>query len=129
MNALILDTHVLLWWMLGSRKLSPKARSAIRNQDTAILVSSASIWEIAIKTRKGTLQGCGDYLASFRQWHERWGFSTLDIAPEHAALAGALPIPLSDPFDRMLIAQSQLTGAALVTSDKSIHGAHASCWW
>lgn len=125
----LLDTHVLLWWLVGSRKVSKKALSAIRDERAAILVSCASLWEIAIKTRKGTLQGCEDYLAGYQRWHDRWGFSTLDIGPDHAVLAGALPVALADPFDRMLIAQSQLSGALLVTADRAIQAVHGAWWW
>lgn len=125
----LLDTHALLWWMNGDELLSERAHDAILNPEHAILVSAATLWEIAIKQRKGRLTGCEDYLERYATWHRAWGFGTLEIRPEHAVRAGLVPIEHADPFDRMLIAQSQLLGAALVTCDPHIRGIHPNCLW
>jgi len=130
MNLIVLlDTHALLWWMSDDAALSPRAKDVILNPEHTVLVSAATLWEIAIKQRKGKLSGCEDYLERYPTWHARWGFATLDIRPEHAIRAGLIPAAHSDPFDRMLIAQSQLLGAALVTRDPSIRGLHPNCLW
>ena len=128
-DAFLLDTHVLLWWMSDARELSKRARKVIGETDNMVLISAASLWEVAIKTRKGKLLGCEDYLSRFQFWHDRWGFATLDIKPEHAVLAGSMRVALRDPFDRMLIAQSKSTGTVLITSDGAIREAHSNCLW
>jgi len=125
----LLDTHALLWWMNDDPELSQRARDAILEADHTILVSAATLWEIAIKQRKGRLTGCEDYLERYATWHRDWGFATLEIRPEHAVRAGLMPGEHADPFDRMLIAQSQLLGASLVTRDPSIRSIHPNCLW
>jgi PIN domain nuclease of toxin-antitoxin system len=125
----LLDTHALLWWMNDAPELSERARDAILDADHTIVVSAATLWEIAIKQRKGTLTGCEDYLERYPVWHDRWGFATVDVKSEHAVRAGSLPIKHADPFDRMLVAQSQLLGASLVTRDANIRDIHPNCLW
>lgn len=125
----LLDTHALLWWMNGSAELGERAKAAIEDTGSAVLVSAATLWEIAIKQRKGRLSGCEEYLERYGIWHDRWGFGTLDIRAEHAIHAGRLPLSHGDPFDRMLIAQSQLLGATLLTRDPDIRAAHPNCLW
>ena len=112
----LLDTHALLWWLEGSSKLSRRARKTIQMQETAAVVSSASAWEIAIKAGSGKLDA-GPLLSDFRGELEEEGFTELPILFEHAVRAGLLPGPLRDPFDRMLIAQAQAEGIAVISKD------------
>ena len=128
MRTLLLDTCALLWWMDDSAHLGAGARRAIANRRNTILVSAASLWEIAIKRRRGRLAGVDAYLAGHAQLHVRWGFSTIVIEPADAVAAGLLPLPVDDPFDRMLIAQSRRVRASIVTSDDAI-SVHATCVW
>jgi PIN domain nuclease of toxin-antitoxin system len=125
----LLDTHALLWWMNDDDELSARARDVILDRDSIVLVSAATLWEIAIKQRKGSLTGCEEYLESYPAWHRAWGVGTLEIKPEHAVRAGLLPGGHTDPFDRMLIAQSELRGATLVTRDPKIRALHPNCLW
>ena len=115
--------------MSDAEELSPRARELILETDNTVLVSTASLWEIAIKQRKGKLCGCDDYLSRYAVWHDRWGFGTLVVKPEHAILAGSLRFQHGDPFDRMLIAQSRETGASIVTVDKKIQALHPNTVW
>jgi PIN domain nuclease of toxin-antitoxin system len=69
------------------------------------------------------------YLERYPTWHREWGFGTLDMKPEHSVRAGLLPMEHTDPFDRMLVAQSQLHGATLVTRDPEIQRVHPNCLW
>jgi PIN domain nuclease of toxin-antitoxin system len=114
---LLLDTHALLWWLDGDRRLSLKARRAIANQSNAILVSAASAWEITTKARLGKLPGASDVAADVAACVAAQGFLSLDITLLHAQRAGSLAGRHRDPFDRMLIAQSQIEDVALVTDD------------
>ena len=115
---LLLDTHALLWWLDGDRRLSRKARAAIGAEINSIIVSAASAWEIATKARLGKLPGAIDVAADAAGCVAGQGFSTLDITILHAQRAGRLPGDHRDPFDRMLIAQAQLEDLALVSDER-----------
>lgn len=105
---LLLDTHALLWWLDGDRRLSLKARRAIRDEPNSILVSAVSAWEITTKARLGKLPGAVDVAADVAGCVAGQGFSSLDITILHAQRAGSLSGEHRDPFDRVLIAQAQL---------------------
>lgn len=113
---LLLDTHALLWWDETPEILNEAARSAIRASSNTVFVSAASIWEIAIKLKRGKLRFSGSPTAMI----EKNGFLALSISPEHAEAAGALPLLHTDPFDRMLVAQAQVEKLTLVTIDEKI---------
>ncbi|MFN2465209.1 MAG: type II toxin-antitoxin system VapC family toxin [Candidatus Dormibacteria bacterium] len=110
---LLLDTHVLLWWLAGSRKLPPSVREVIADESSDIWVSAASAWEIAIKKSLGKLSAPDDLLDQL----DDNGFESLPILVADALEAGALPPHHDDPFDRMLVAQARLSGLTLVTGD------------
>ena len=129
MSGYLLDTCALLWWMADAPELGRAARRAIGNPRNSIAVSVASLWEIAIKRRRGRLQGVDEYLASYTDLHARWGFTTVVIEPADAVAAGALPIPHEDPFDRMLIVQSRRLEARIVTCDEAVRRHAAGCVW
>ena len=115
---LLLDTHAFLWWLDGDRRLSVKARRAIANDSNAILVSAVSAWEITTKARLGKLPGAADVAADVAACVAGQGFLSLDITLLHAQRAGRLPGTHRDPFDRMLIAQSQIEDVLLVSDDE-----------
>lgn len=110
---LLLDTHALLWTLGDPEKLSASALGAIVDENNDVLVSSASVWEIAIKRALGKLAAPTDLEAGI----VRQGFSALPITFHHAEVAGALPPHHADPFDRMLVAQAQSEALTLVTRD------------
>ena len=113
----LLDTHTLLWWVFDDPKLSTPARETIAEPEHDILVSAASAWEIATKYRIGKLPEAGDIVQRLPAYIRRARFTTLDISVEHALLAGNLPGPHHDPFDRMHMAQARLLNMPLVTTD------------
>jgi len=111
----LLDTCVLLWWLSGDTRLTPTWEE--RLQVARCLVSAASIWETAIKHRLGKLPvSPSDLITALNQA----GFETLAITPAHAAATAALPPHHHDPFDRLLIAQAQLEGVCLLSSDRAL---------
>ena len=116
MNVL-LDTHVLLWWLEGEVKLSRRARNVIQNPETRVLVSAVSAWEIAIKSKAGKLVP-GPLATDFHRELEQEGFLELPISADHAIRAGLLRGPHKDPFDRMLIAQAQAENLVIISKDK-----------
>jgi PIN domain nuclease of toxin-antitoxin system len=126
---LLLDTHAFLWWLDGDRRLSLKARRAIASESNAVLVSAASAWEITTKARLGKLPGATDVAADVAACVAAQGFLPLDITLLHAQRAGSLPITHRDPFDRMLIAQSQIEDVALVTDDEAFDAFDLRRFW
>ena len=112
---LLLDTHVLLWWLSDDRKLAQSAREIIANPANDVIVSSASAWEISIKAALGRLE---IELDSLEAAVERNGFRPLPIGVRHALTAGRLPNVHRDPFDRMLIAQAKVEELRILSHDR-----------
>ena len=112
MTGALIDTHVLLWWLVDDPSLSQHARTTIHDADEA-LISTASVWEIAIKRSLGKLTAPDDLLEVV---HAE-GFSWLPVGADHAWEVTKLPSHHSDPFDRLLIAQARVEGVPLVTAD------------
>jgi len=110
---LLLDTHVLLWWLDDNPSLLIKAKEAIADGGNIVFISVATIWEIRIKQALGKLK----IPANFRNVLEQQAFEMLSITADHAHLIGELPAHHRDPFDRMLIAQALFEGFTLITRD------------
>jgi PIN domain nuclease of toxin-antitoxin system len=113
----LLDTHALLWWLADHPSLSRRAWSVISLTRNQVIVSAASVWEIAIKANAGKLVVPDTLLTDFIGVLAREGFDPLSITPEHAIRAGNLPGPHHDHFDRMLIAQAQIESLAIIGKD------------
>lgn len=115
---LLLDTHALIWFQSGDRRLSKAARRAIEAGDAELLISAATVWEMAIKASLGrlTLPGPVDtYLAE----KVGQGYRMLAISWTHAAGVENLPWHHRDPFDRLLIAQALSERCPVVTRDRA----------
>lgn len=120
---MLLDTHILLWWISNSEhsRIGARTHSIIADPRNEVFVSAASTWEIAIKTNLGALNAPED----MERVIEDKGFSKLHISVFHSQKAGGMldiihpktNKPHKDPFDRMLVAQSQAEGLELVTCD------------
>ena len=113
---LLLDSHVLLWFLWQSPLLGARATATLADPDNEVFVSAASIWEIALKRAKSLL----DAPANLSSVVEQVGFIPLPLTLFHAEQAAMLPPHHRDPFDRMLIAQAQAEGLVLVTRDAYI---------
>ena len=115
---LLLDTQCWLWWFAEPERLSEAAVRQIADESNELWLSVASVWEMAIKVAIGKLrlpESLDNYVASrMRQLDTR----PLEITAPHAMRAAALPMHHRDPFDRMLVAQAQLEGMALVSADE-----------
>lgn len=114
---MLLDTHTLIWWLLGAEELSNTAHEAIATNEGPVWVSAVSAWEIATKYRIGKLPEAAGVAENLKAHVSRAGFETLNISFEHAKMGGGLPGPQRDPFDRLLIAQAKLEGLRAVTND------------
>jgi len=115
---ILLDTNIFLWCILDDPKLTKKARALITSADERY-VSSASIWEIAIKKSIGKLDSKND-LGELAEAIELSGFLELPISAKHAASVYSLKQLHRDPFDRMLIAQTISEPLIFVTADKQL---------
>ena len=114
---LLLDTHVLLWWLLEPSRLSAQARRSVASRHNDVWVSVATGWEILTKYRIGKLPSIGGLAANLFQEVQEEGFEPLSITFQHACLAGSFTHAHRDPFDRMLAAQSLLENLQLVSAD------------
>lgn len=115
---LLLDTHTFLWWLSGDGALSAAARIAIGDEQNSIFVSAASAWEIATKHRIGKMAGAAAIAVDLELAIADQGFIGLPISVRHGQVAGALPGPHRDPFDRVLIAQALLESLVLVSNER-----------
>ncbi len=113
---LLLDTHIYLWAVTDSRKLSKQARKLITDADE-VFVSSASIWEASVKVGLGKLDADVNLLVAEIDVS---GFKELPVRAVHAALVGDLPDIHRDPFDRLLIAQALFEPLRLMTADSHL---------
>ena len=115
---LLLDTHVFLWCVNDDKRLTKAARTLLSNAE-AIFVSSASIWEAAIKAKLGKLDVDVDALVPAIVDS---GFLELPVSAQHAAAVGRLPDLHRDPFDRLLIAQAMREPLRFLTADDMLKG-------
>ena len=113
--SLLLDTHVVLWWLTDDPTLAADIKERL-DHEPDVYVSPATIWEVAIKQSIGKLDKPADLPERIR--HS--GFRRLNITAEHGIVAGRLPLIHKDPFDRMLVAQAQVEHLTLVTRDPEI---------
>ncbi len=116
---LLLDTHVLLWAVADDSRLGSATRDLIGTASER-WVSAASAYEIAVKVRLGRLPGGGLVLDGWGRVLRNLQAAELSLSVTHMARAGSLGWEHRDPFDRMLVAQAQAEGVALVTSDRAI---------
>ncbi len=110
---LLLDAHVLLWWLADERRLADSARSAIASPSNDVLVSAATVWEIGLKRQLGKLNAPAN-IAEAISGSRLVG---LPVSLEDADAASGLPRHHGDPFDRMVVAQARRLSAIVVTRD------------
>jgi len=110
---ILLDTHVYLWWCEDSPALSPKARTIIEEAET-VYISSATLWEIAVKIGIGKFEG---NLNDLTRNIKASGFEELSVKVAHTLELPGLALHHKDPFDRMLIAQAISEPLQLITHD------------
>ena len=116
---LLLDTHVALWAITDSPKLSTKARELIESPKSTVWISAATVWEIAIKHSLGR----GDMPVSSQdalRYFSESGYRFLPVEPEHAAAVEDLQPHHNDPFDRILVAQALVEPMRLITHDPMV---------
>ncbi len=113
MSRYLVDTHAALWWLADDPRISPAARAAISDAGNELLVSFASLWEIAIKRQLGKLKAPDDLPDILIEE----GFGFLPVTARHSWKVQELPLHHRDPFDRLLITQGTVEAMPIITAD------------
>lgn len=113
----LLDTHVLLWWLTDDGRLTSDVDRLLRDPATDVVVSVASLWEIAIKYANGRLPLSKPPGAFFPDVLAACRFEILPISAEHAYATAGLPLHHKDPFDRLIVAQARVEGLPIISDD------------
>ena len=116
----LIDTQVWLWMLADPERLRPESRALLESRDTEILLSAASTWEIAIKWAIGKLGLPGEPERVIGEMMSQTRVTPLPILHSHTLRVATLPRHHRDPFDRLLVAQAQLTHVLLMTADPKI---------
>lgn len=114
---ILLDTQVIYWWIMESGKISAVAMKQLLEPSNALFFSTVNIHELQIKSQLGKLTFKATLPTLIKELVEVDGFQLLRVEPEHIYALSALPDIHRDPFDRLLIAQANSTGCALMTAD------------
>jgi PIN domain nuclease of toxin-antitoxin system len=126
---LLLDTHVLIWWLLDDPKLPSRVRERLSDIGAALFLSSASAWEIATKFRMGRLPQAESLVGNFSEVLRLQRIEPLAVGFEHALEAGRMESAHPDPFDRMLAAQAKIERMPLVTNDRALRRMKIETIW
>jgi PIN domain nuclease of toxin-antitoxin system len=114
---LLLDTNALIWWLRDDTRLGPRAKHLIADEESEILVSMISIWEVTMKWRVGKMEHVGsDFVAEL----ESEQIALLGIKTDHLLALEKLASHHKDPFDHLIIAQAKVEGARIITSDREM---------
>jgi PIN domain nuclease of toxin-antitoxin system len=119
MSRLLLDTHLLLWWLSGDERLPQQALAELMSPGSEVFVSQASLWEMAIKSSLGKLRVD---LKELERQVPLQGFHWLPIENRHLLAVAELDADGDhrDPFDRLLICQSRIEPMRLITADSQL---------
>ncbi len=117
---IVLDTHALLWFIMGNAQLSRRARELIEEPGNVRLLSMASLWEMAIKASLGKLILAQPFSVLFPRILHANDIELLAIGVEHVAAVATLPFYHRDPFDRMIVAQSMVEDVPVLSADSTL---------
>lgn len=126
---LLLDTHAFLWWITDDARMSSAARTAIGDARNDVLLSIASVWEMAIKSGLGRLDLPADLTGFIDAQVKVNGFRLLGVELPHLARVRALPNNHRDPFDRLLVATAIAEAITLVSVDGRLGEYGAALLW
>jgi len=116
---LLLDTHTFIWFFTGNPKISNQVRVLIENEDNEKLLSTASLWEIAIKHSTGKLSFSRPFEVFITQQLSLNDFKLLETKIDHLAVFATLPFHHRDPFDRLLIEQAMVEQIPILSIDSA----------
>lgn len=125
-NRYLLDTNVLFWMLVRDTESIPKSVvNVLEYLENEVLISTVSIWEIAIKRSIGKLTLAGNWFKEIK----KLGFADIPLTAQHAQLVETLPFHHRDPFDRALVAQALFENATFVTPDRMISKYSVETLW
>ena len=119
-RSFLLDTSTILWALASPERLSAPARRVLDSDDSTVVLSAVSYWEIMVKSSRRQLN-VGNPILWWQQAGSELKSRTLSIRPDHVSALHELPEYHRDPFDRMLIAQALVDNLTILTSDQAIH--------
>jgi PIN domain nuclease of toxin-antitoxin system len=122
---LLLDAHAALWWLSDDERFSDTAARHLADETNQVLLSAAVVWEVAIKRGLEKLDTPGDLGRTLLDA----GAHPLAVTLAHAAAVERLPWHHRDPFDRMLVAQASVEGAAIVSRDEALRAYGIALIW
>jgi PIN domain nuclease of toxin-antitoxin system len=125
----LVDTHTFIWDLLSDHRSSRKAKEIMSSGTDQLVFSLVSLWEMAIKIKTGKLNTIGSSVAYIRDEMNTYGMELLPIRYEHVLQLESLPHHHSDPFDRLLIAQSIAESLPILTGDKAFQQYSAKLIW
>lgn len=119
---IVLDTHVLIWWLLDAKKLSKRALESIEKaeKEKQLFISTITVWELAMLVKKGRLQLSGETRDLVEQIAKIPSLKILDISSQIALESVLLDYPHPDPADRIIIASAKFLGMPLISKDRKI---------
>jgi PIN domain nuclease of toxin-antitoxin system len=126
---MLLDTHAFFWWVTDDAKLSANARKAIGESANEAFVSAVVAWELSIKSQFGKWVAARPISQDIESILDENRFQPVAITMAHATLAGLLPSPHRDPFDRLLAAQAKIEELTLVTADRALRHFNIDVLW
>ena len=116
-DGLLLDTHAFIWWATSDSRVSARARDAIADSHTPVVLSVVTPWELTMKSAIGRLELTDSPRSLVYSQVARHGYELLQVKLDHALAVGELPLHHGDPFDRLLIAQAHVESLTLVSAD------------
>ena len=122
---LLLDTHAALWWLSEDERFGAATAQQLTDETNQVLLSAVVVWEVAVKRSLGNLETPENFASTLLDA----GVQPLPISLDHAAAVEQLPWHHRDPFDRMLVAQASIEGAALVSHDAALRPYGVTLVW
>ena len=113
----LLDTHTFIWFVMGNPRISTEVRTQIENNEN--LLSTASVWEMAINYSSGKLSFGLPFEVFIEQQISNNGIDLLEIRTTHIKVVATLPLHHRDPFDRLLIAQAMVEQIPILSADSA----------
>jgi PIN domain nuclease of toxin-antitoxin system len=113
------DTHILLWYIVGDKRIGPEIQTKFESAGNTIYLSNVSLWEIAIKISIGKLKLTGS-LSELKEFLQAKGFKILDFDFDDLETLLQLPFHHQDPFDRLIVAQSLTKKMEIITDDFNV---------
>ena len=126
---ILLDTHTVLWMVNAHENLSPTAKTLLLNDEHKLFISTASLWEMAIKVSLGKLSALEGGMGAFLSKMEHMPIEVLPITVAHITIVESLPFIHRDPFDRLIVATALADDMTIMTVDSNIPKYSVSCVW